>query len=328
MLLMASVWTLRESKVSRLAVDFIEDMERDRYDRQWKPAFERGAMRDKTTQLYPDAVLMSARRAGGLPVSLYLYDAAGDVLTSEAHLQEHRFLRFFDGLVFVIDPLTLPPVRQAMAERGQAGPPASRADEDIRGQLQRLHNALNRHRAVGPSGRTSQRLAVVLSKTDVEGVREVIGLPPPTGVLAEDWSQGGQNESALISAWLAREQPAFMQALNSWFSEVRFFAVSATGGAQESGAAFQPQTTVAPLLWLLSSRRALQRPRLSLVLGWSAEAAAVATVVLGMIGVPAFVALEWVVPQVSGLYDANRGNLVVPAYYPQPLISPPQGPPG
>ena len=323
MLLMASVWTLSERKLGNLGAAFIDPAEEELYRRRWKPSFENGVTRDKTTELYPEAVLVSLRRGRGLPVSLYLYDAAGDALTRETHLAEHRFLRFFDGMLFVIDPFALASVRRALGESAEDSD-----DEDIRTQLQRLHNALTRHQAVGKGGRTSQRLAVVLSKTDRGGVRELLGLTPVMPHTTRDWRQAGSGESAAIEAWLRREEPSFTQALGTWFTEVRFFAVSATGGA-EAGSAFRPGNAVAPLLWLLSQRAALQRPIPARAAGQAGEWAAAGAVAAGLLGLPVFLGATLVQPALGAWYDSSRGFVPVPGYRPRALeigVDPPETP--
>lgn len=313
MLLMASVWTLGERKLGDLNAAFIDPDEEELYRRRWKPSFEKGVMRDKTTELYPEAVLISLRRDHGLPVSLYLYDAAGDVLTRETHLAEHRFLRFHDGMIFVIDPFALASVRRALG-----GGSEESDDEDIRTQLQRLHNALTRHQAVGKGGRTNQPLAVVLSKTDRPGVRALFGLGREEPRMKEDWRESGAGESAAIEAWLRREEPSFSQALGTWFAEVRFFAVSATGGA-EAGSAFRPGAAVAPLLWLLSRRAALQRPIPARAAGLAGEWAAAGAVAAGLVGVPMLLGTTFAQPALAAWFESSRGFASVPGYNPQEL---------
>jgi hypothetical protein len=96
--------------------------------------------------------------------------------------------------------------------------------------------------------------------------------------------------------------------LEDRFSDVRFFAVSSFGHAEAEGRGFRPREVLAPMMWLLSGRHALQRPRLH---AWALRLGEVAVMVamLGvLVGLPA-AGLAWgVVPAVAEVLERPDGE--------------------
>jgi hypothetical protein len=291
MFMMAATWQLVEGTVPGVAAAFIEPASERAYQRQWKPDFEAGYVRQKTTNLFPDAFLMSVSRGGGLPSSLYLYDPAGEALDSASSLEGHTFLNDIDGLALLIDPLSLPSFARAYRQRGGPDLRATTSIADPEEVVARIVNTLEGMGGLVRGRGARTRLAAILTKADITGFGEELGLPPAsTDPLGEDWARLGLDRSAVIREWLANNESHLLSVLETHFPQLRFFAVSALGHGQ-SGRAFVPSGVLEPLAWLLSVRRSLSHPVLGMAFGRMMELGSAAAVVLLFVVAP--VLLAW-----------------------------------
>ena len=268
---LTSAWRLLGGEVPGVAARLLQPGARVAWNEAWEPALSAGRSPDKTTALTPDALLLEIRRIHGLTVSLYLYDGAGEALHHGGHLREHRFLRFVDGVVLAVDATALGP-----EDGGQL-------DE----QIQRLRNGLVGHGLPA----FPRRLAVVLTHADDAAVREAIG-PSPVGSPV-DWRIVGRRRSPRVRGWLDERRPRAVRLLESWFAEVRYFAISATGSDHRPGRPFRPERPEAPLCWLLSGRAPVDQPRAARVAWFLVEAGVFAIMTVPIWGgaLAAFVAI-------------------------------------
>ncbi len=295
MLMFAASWQLLDEQLAGVSADLILDSDRQAYRQTWRPAIETGQVRPKTTEVLPRAFPLSLRRGAGLPVSLYLFDPAGEAM-SGVHLPMHHFLRYYDGLMLLIDPLSL----DSFAERyRRAGGPdlspttSPMAPDDV---LDQIVNALEDQSGLERGRRFGRPLAVVLTKADIPGFKEELGLKLDEGLPGERWQSCGEAQSGRIREWLADNEPGLLQNLETRFENLRFFVTSALGHLPEPGKAFQPKQVLVPFLWLLSRRPALVRPLLARIGLRAAEVGAVVGVVLVFVGLPWWVLTSWILP--------------------------------
>jgi hypothetical protein len=156
----------------------------------------------------------------------HLFDTAGGHFRDP---QMHDSLGFLDhshGLVYVIDPYSIGPVRQHLAARGDHHGHRAVADpEAAYGEVvERLRDS-----GVASGG---QRLAVIVSKADLLQAAG-IELPADSDLIA-DWLMESGAHNLVLSA--RRE-----------FAEARFFAVA----SQATGEDGRPDDPGTPLRWLL-----------------------------------------------------------------------------
>jgi formylglycine-generating enzyme required for sulfatase activity len=280
MFMMAATWCLAEGKLPNVQAEFVNESDDQIYDTQWKPSFAAGRLSDKTHELLPRAFLLSVRRKAGLPLSLYMYDPAGEALQNEAELEGHRFLEYFDGLALLIDPLALPSLARSYNERTGEAPPSSTSSADPLEIVNHVVNALESQARLSRRRKFPRRIAVVFTKQDMPVVAEAFGLPVDGEMPGPDWKSLGVTRSDRIRDWLAMHEPALFQVLEARFSDLRFFAVSATGVRTSGQPGFSPAHIMDPLCWLLSRRAAMAHPRAARWSGRGAEVLA-AAVVLG-----------------------------------------------
>lgn len=251
---LTTTWRLLDGAVPGVAASLLQPAARVEWRDVLEPALRAGRAPDITKTLAPDARMLEIRRDGGLPVSLYVYDGAGEALNRGSRLDEHRFLRFVQGVVLAVDATALGPDE------------AEQLDE----QIQRLRNGLAGHGLA----RFPRRLAVVLTHADDNAVRGALG---PARRTPADWHAAGRGQSATIRRWLEERRPRAVRLLESWFPEVRYFAISATGADHGPGRAFDPAHPEAPLCWLLSGRLPLDHP-LAVRAAWAGAEACVLAV--------------------------------------------------
>lgn len=296
MFLTANAWMLAEGKVPGVESSMIGQREQERYELRAKPAFEAGREPKKTRGPQQDAFLMSVRRGVGLPISLYMYDPAGEAFEDAGELRQHRFYRYFDGMALLVDPLSLRTYVERLPAGGAAVTAAKGSLADPTAILDRVKSVLEEQSNLQRHRKFGRRIAVVLTKADLPGLAGEIGISLDRRPLESKWANLGRDESAKVAGWLARNAPELHQALQTQFDDIRYFAVSSTGRDQSPGRAFRPAGVVEPLAWLLSRRQTLARPLVGRILGRTAELAAIAAVVVLFFGIPTYAIERWVVP--------------------------------
>ncbi|WP_236791461.1 hypothetical protein [Amycolatopsis sp. GM8] len=176
-----------------------------------------------------------ARRHGRGKALLHLYDVAGEFYEDWQQNEQLEFLDHATGIVFVLDPFTIPPVHaQAAAQENtlleKARPARQGTMESYEATIQRLRKFRI------PTEQLP--LAVAVVKADlVEVLPEAADLRPG---------------HAAVRAWVHRiGLDHFVTAAERDFGAVRFFLVSSAQG----WTADHPQSAAAPLTWLIERGR-------------------------------------------------------------------------
>lgn len=186
----------------------------------------------KTSDALPRAV--SCQVGGVLAGSLvHVFDTAGERFHDASTHDDLHYLGDAHGLVFVVDPFSLTPVRRDLRQRGLV---QLLEEHPAQGEPEELYGAVvSRIRAAGTRQR-GQKLAVVVTKADILAH---VGISIPSS-------------HPEISNWLhERGQHNMVVAAEREFSQVRYFASSSSAPNKNSDH-LDPS---APLRWLLNSRR-------------------------------------------------------------------------
>ena len=260
MLVMAEAYQMLERRWSDVSARLITARARRMYSSTWKRQYESGQAREKTRATSPDAFLMSVRRPGGLPVSLYLYDPAGEAMGAQEELRQHTFLRYMSGMMILVDPLSLPSFAERYRELEGPDLSPTTSAMDPATFVDRLLTQLEEYAGGSRVGGIQDRVAVVFTKADIPYFMEEVGSDLDTAPPDEPWSISGWRQSRQLEAWLRANEPELHQKLTTWFRQRRFFAVSATGREPAGRRAFEPRQVLHPLAWLLSGQRTLTRP--------------------------------------------------------------------
>lgn len=249
----------------------IETQRRDReatenlYDRLRLPDATRPAALGFHDPLLYRLSLPHPRRPGhSRHTALVFFDAAGEDLRSEEAMARYtHYLSAADGIILLVDPLQLGPVRDQLPEGpGPAHPavetPAQQIAADLAGQLRAHGKGRSR-------GRIATPIAVALTKSD--RLRPL--LPEHSPLLRNARHEGGayseddrlavhEEVRALLGGW---DSGALYRQLTHDFGSMSLFGLSALGDsppghspsdAPPSGP--QPLRVEDPLLWLLGQR--------------------------------------------------------------------------
>lgn len=252
-----------------ISFDWVMDKDRKQFEEQWRPILAKGSMLSATIEKLPDAFLLCAQGEGGLPVSLYLYDPSGEAMTNEADLGEHGFVGYSGGLILVIDPLSFERIRSEMETLPEDVRPVSPTEV-----LQRVVQQLESLAGLSRAKRFDKPVAVVVSKAD---------LPPVARSLSPE------SDADDVREWLLGFEPALVHNLETRFSRLSYFAVSALDSVRSGSA---QDRTLAPLAWLLSSFRVLSQPRLTRWGGFALEAAAAVSLFIVGLTVPILLSIQ------------------------------------
>lgn len=194
---------------------------------------------------------------------VYLYDPAGERYRSGDRVSGLRFLGAAAGVLLVVDPFALVPVRKRMEADGIALPAHSTEDPgDVAG---RFTAGLREHGAAVTGGRIALPVAVVVTKCDVLSDGGPVRHPYDDAELVDADAAGNDvpcraERSAAVRRWLDADagEGGLVRQLATDYMRVSYFAVSALDafGAREwTGGRTKVRThndaPSAPLCWLL-----------------------------------------------------------------------------
>jgi hypothetical protein len=198
-----------------------------------------GRRTTKTAADPPPAITVEIT-TGRRPAQLHLFDAAGEVFAHRDRAMELSYLADTEGLVFVLDPFSIPAVvselradRSALAD---AQPATEEPEQSYQVTVQWLRD---RGVALG-----KLPLAIAVVKADL-----LLELHPGTGLSTD-------SEPADVDAWL-REKALdnLLDGATRDFAEVRCFLVSSLDDITSSDGLAVRTSPARPLLWLLERSR-------------------------------------------------------------------------
>jgi hypothetical protein len=210
----------------------------------------------KTLASLPRAFSLKLQREGKDSRVLYLYDPAGEAFGETEGLVLHKYQGYLSGLIFLIDPFTIPAVRLEYQDRlsgvRDALKPSALPAEDA---LSRIFISLEEHFGQSKTVRLKLPVAVVINKVDAFDLENRIGeRAVQARVAANPTADHNALREELIRNQLVRwNQGDLVQQLEARCARVRYFTCSSLGRMPDStGRAFEGRGVLAPLLWILS----------------------------------------------------------------------------
>lgn len=192
-------------------------------------------------------------------VTLALYDTAGENFNDADTVRRMiQYLRVASGIIFLVDPLQSPIVRDQIPPNTTLPNLDKMADPGA--IIARVLGELERENVVAHDGPLPTPVAVALTKSDV--LRDN-GLLPPGRLWSTDTRHSGSFDAAMhediagmMGEQLLEWSPRAYQTITQRFSSNAVFGVSATGCASDKNTRrykfVNPWRVEDPLLWLLA----------------------------------------------------------------------------
>lgn len=257
--LFAAVQQLIDQHAPRLGFtpSFLETGTANEFERV-QQGLAQGRPPAKTLATLPRALNLKLERSNGSPWLLYFYDPAGEAFAETEGLLLHKYQEYLSGLVFLIDPFSIPAVVAEYRDRLTAVEAALAPSRlPIEDALSRILISLEQHFGLGKTARVKVPTAIVISKIDAFDLEQRIG---ETAVRARLKSSTGPTTDVQVRDHVVRQQliawdqSDFVQQLESRFSKVRYFTCSSLGRMpDQSRRSFSPQRVLEPLMWILES---------------------------------------------------------------------------
>ncbi len=251
-----------------LTASFLDPKTGSEY-RRIQEGLARGRTPTKTLDKLPKALNLELDRAGKSPWLLYLYDPAGEAFGETEGLVLHKYQEYLSGLVFLVDPFSIPMVAGEYHDRlpaVESGLKPSRMP--IEDALSRILISLEEHFGLKKTGRVKVPMAVVIHKVDAFDLEQRIGEAAVVQRLRSSLTPldaGEVRDQLLRGQLIAWDQGDFVQQVESRFERVRYFSCSSLGRIPDlSHSRFEPRRVLEPLTWILESTNATfveKRPR-------------------------------------------------------------------
>ncbi len=220
--------------------------------------FSKGIVPAKTAELTPTAFNFFVSSKRWTPEKImYFYDAAGESVKSSELLVRHKFFNYFQGLIFIIDPFSIP---ELMADYERS---LEHYDKAIKPSDMMLDDAfdtmiinLEKSYKVRRDQTINKPCAIVINKVDAFDLSERIGEAGAMELMKLDSSIAtiaDAIDKLCKDNFIEWGLGNFIRNLESKLTNYRFFTCSALGHLPDSeNKAFQAYGATEPLLWLLS----------------------------------------------------------------------------
>lgn len=196
---------------------------------------------------------------------MYLYDIAGETFIENSENEMQRQYAHCQGVVLVIDPLSIPMVRATFDTQISEADRASADTTSLEYIMESFIQKLQFTTGLSAQNISKIPLAVAINKVDVPGVNRVIGDAAIRSAMSASPQQYPEYFDAMddICQQFLRNMDAgyVVDHIRQNFKTVRFFAVSAMGHTVNMGR-YHPHNVVAVMDWIINQA---DKPLASLV---------------------------------------------------------------
>ena len=212
-----------------------DPLQEKEFEREWE-GISGGRPPGKTADV-PTAFLLYSK-VGRKKCQLYLYDAPGEEFCAVSSMSKQQYLHLIEGFVLLIDPTAVEAV---------SGKEASRRKVSFKDVVDATLGKVLAEIPARATGKVPLRVAVVISRADIKGVRGKIG----------DIREGQVSNDTCRQALIDWGAGGSVRLIESRFESVAYFACSQLGREVSTGCrdAFKGSGVVEPLLWVLGGRR-------------------------------------------------------------------------
>lgn len=183
----------------------------------------------KTPEMTPQAFMILLEKRSP-PELLYFYDPSGEAFRDEEKLKSHRYLPSLSGIVFVLDPFSLPVLSRALRNRMSTNPalrsqinPSADAPVDA---LSRLARGIELAHDSEQGASITAPIAVTLSKIDALGLEREVGPAAIAAAQRSDEPLHATRDRVIRDKIIAWEGADVVALLEARFRRRAFFATS------------------------------------------------------------------------------------------------------
>jgi len=184
---------------------------------------------------------------------VHIYDIAGEVFTDNIENEMQKQYEYCHGIVFVVDPLSIPNIRYRCESDLSPEDVAGIGTADINNVVDSFLNKLREVTGLSENKMSSVPLAVVISKIDSGGLFAELGQGAIKAFIATDPAKFNNEQD--VQDYLCRKflkdngMEAFLNNVIIKFKNNRFFACTAIGHARDKGV-YRPKGIMKPMEWL------------------------------------------------------------------------------
>ncbi len=182
-----------------------------------------------------------------------IYDVPDEFIMNEQYERNPMFFAYCDGIIMIIDPLSVEAVRNACQSRSGAVSISGYSDDSPE---KLIINFISKYSEV--SGRSASKmietpLAVVITKTDLDVIKEKVGID--TIRMQCNFDSGKYEDFSDACNQICRRYLSEIGLLNtlnildSVFTNISFFPVSSIGHVS-NGSQYSPKNVITPIQWL------------------------------------------------------------------------------
>lgn len=222
---------------------------------RWTYFIDNGIAPQKTNIRQPTAFTLEILNDGLREKKrINFYDPAGEVFKESGSLSGHLYHRFIEGVVFIIDPFTIPELarmyRNHLDQKRGVLEVIEKSPEDY---CEALIISLERDHQLSKNKLQNAPCAIVLSKSDAFNLDDLIGTAAARNLMERypQMSIEDALDAVCRGALVQWGMGNLLSLLEDHFGECRCFSVSAFGHSKDEIKPFQPQRVELPLLWLL-----------------------------------------------------------------------------
>ncbi|MDR2731292.1 MAG: GTPase domain-containing protein [Treponema sp.] len=190
--------------------------------------------------------------------NLVLYDTPAKYVVSDTFPRSPKYFRFCDGIILLLDPLSVRSVQKELV-RNEDNTETNYLFDDTNNLVVQFIHQYNTICGRSTGVMNNIPVAVLINKVDIEIVKREIGWDTIHALYDENPSAYNNNEYAAKDQ-ICREYLAkaglrnVLNNIDSIFTNVSFFPVSAIGHKAEKGKAFTPIGVMEPVAWIAKKR--------------------------------------------------------------------------
>lgn len=199
---------------------------------------------------------------------LHVYDIAGEVFTDNSENEMQKQYEYCQGIVLIIDPFSIPAVKNRYESELQPADIAGIGKADISGIVDSFINKLREVTGLSTGKMSTTPVAVVISKVDAPGIQKEIGKEAVNALLEVMKEKNMMAEELDVEDYLCRKflaeygMESLLSGIDIKFKNNRYFACSSIGHTRDHGG-YSPVGVMEPMEWIIKNTDSVMAKKLS-----------------------------------------------------------------